>query len=61
MKRITVKAFVVNPSENYGIFCHFGGYDKGFYGITKLFMSFCFLYDYQKYISLDLLNQIINM
>ena len=23
-----------NPSENYGIFCHFGGYDKGFYGIS---------------------------
>ena len=26
-------AFVVTPSENDGIFCHFGGYDKGFYGI----------------------------
>ena len=25
--------FVVTPSENYGIFCHFWGYDKGFYGI----------------------------
>ena len=25
-------AFVVTPSENYEIFCHFGGYDKGFYG-----------------------------
>ena len=28
----TVKAFVVTPSENYGIFCHLGGYDKGFFG-----------------------------
>ena len=27
-------AFVVTPSENYGIFCHLGGYDKGFYGIN---------------------------
>ena len=25
-------SFVVTPSENYGILCHFGGYDKGFYG-----------------------------
>ena len=27
-------AFVVTPSENYEIFCHFGSYDKGFYGNT---------------------------
>ena len=32
-------AFVVTPSENYGIFCHFGGYDKGFYGI-KIVITF---------------------
>ena len=25
-------AFVVTPSENYVIFCHFWGYVKGFYG-----------------------------
>ena len=35
----TVKAFVVTLSENYGIFCHFVGYDKGFYGILKKFKN----------------------
>ena len=32
-------AFVVTPYENYGIFCHFGGYDKGFYGKCINFLS----------------------
>ena len=30
-------AFVVTPSQNYGIFCHFGGYDKGFYCSIQIF------------------------
>ena len=29
-------AFVETSSENYGILCHFGGYDKGFYGILMI-------------------------
>ena len=28
-------AFGLTPSENYGVLCHFGGYDKGFYGIVE--------------------------
>ena len=41
-------AFVVTPYENYGIFCHFGGYDKGFYGmwIVLVFLSFTGIYPY---------------
>ena len=50
-------AFVVTPSENYGILCHFGGYDKGFYGSCLFRLNF-YLYEKQLIIILNPFNLI---